>query len=110
MDSMNLPALLDGGWQQLSFGPFRAGVEICSLVSADDDTQPAVALLRYAPGASVPAHRHTGMETIVVLEGSQQDERGIYPAGSLVINHVGSVHSVQSPQGCVVLIQWDRPV
>jgi anti-sigma factor ChrR (cupin superfamily) len=50
------------------------------------------------------------METILVLEGSQSDELGHYPAGSLVANPEGSVHSVTSEEGCVVLIQWTRPV
>ena len=89
-----------------AFEPFREGVEICHLRRSD----PAVALLRYAPGASVPRHRHTGLETILVLEGTQSDERGQYETGSLVLNPAGSEHSVWSDPGCVVLIQWERPV
>jgi len=27
-----------------------------------------------------------------------------------VLNPEGTVHSVRSEEGCVVLIQWDRPV
>ncbi len=69
-----------------------------------------MALLRYAPGASVPRHRHAGLETVIVLDGEQSDERGSYPAGSLVLNAEGSAHSVRSEGGCVVLIQWQRPV
>jgi anti-sigma factor ChrR (cupin superfamily) len=90
----------------MRFAPFRDGVEICRL-RADD---PAVALLRYAPGAAVPRHMHTGLETILVLEGAQSDERGHYPAGTLVLNPTGTEHSVWSEGGCVVLIQWERPV
>jgi hypothetical protein len=55
--------------------------------------EPAIALLRYAPGAGVPAHLHPGMETILVLEGAQSDDRGRYPAGSLVVNPEGTAHS-----------------
>jgi len=99
-------AFAQGGWQDLEFGPFREGVEICTLLAGE----PAVALLRYAPGASVPKHLHRGLETILVLEGMQSDERGDYPVGSLVLNPEGTVHSVRSEEGCVVLIQWDRPV
>ena len=72
--------------------------------------QPSIALLRYAPGATVPRHKHIGVETIIVLEGSQSDEQGTYKAGSIVINPVGSEHSVWSDDGCVVFIQWDKPV
>lgn len=94
------------GWQSMTFEPFREGVEICRLYEGE----PAVALLRYAPGASVPHHSHTGLETIYVLDGSQTDERGHYGEGSIVLNPPGSAHSVWSNEGCVVLIQWDLPI
>jgi anti-sigma factor ChrR (cupin superfamily) len=101
-----LPALVAGGWRALPFEPFRDGVEICHLRRGE----PAVALLRYAPGAAVPRHLHTGLETILVLEGSQSDQNGTYGTGTLMMNPEGSVHAVRSDEGCVVLIQWDRPV
>jgi len=100
------PPLLDGGWRNFDFRYFREGVEIATLL----DGEPGVALLRYAPGAGVPRHRHTGLETILVLDGVQSDERGDYPAGSLILNPEGSIHSVWSEPGCTVLIQWNRPV
>ena len=103
---LHVAGMTGGGWRGLDFAPFREGVEICELKRGE----PAVALLRYAPGAAVPRHLHTGLETILVLEGVQSDERGDYPAGSLVLNPEGSTHSVWSEGGCVVLIQWDRPV
>lgn len=98
--------LAAGGWHDMPFEFFRDGVEICTL----RDSDPSVALLRYAPGARVPRHRHRGLESILVLEGTQIDDRGAYPAGSLMLNPEGSVHSVWSDTGCVVLIQWERPV
>ena len=105
-DPTHIAGLLAGGWRDAAFGPFREGVDICVLVAGE----PSVALLRYAPGASVPTHRHAGLETILVLEGAQSDERGRYPAGSLIANPEGTTHSVWSDEGCVVLIQWERPV
>jgi len=99
-------AIGTGGWRDFAFEPFRQGVEIHH-IRRDD---PAVALLRYAPGASVPRHLHTGLETILVLEGAQSDEHGTYPEGTLVLNPEGTVHSVWSEEGCTVLIQWERPV
>ncbi|WP_068114320.1 cupin domain-containing protein [Tropicimonas marinistellae] len=98
--------LLPEGWAEMPFEPFSEGVEICRLWAAG----PNVALLRYDKGASVRRHRHTGLETILVLEGSQSDERGRYGAGSLVLNPAGTAHSVWSDEGCTVLIQWERPV
>ena len=105
-EQVKIDALLNGGWRDLTFEPFREGIEICHVVEGE----PAIALLRYQRGAYAPLHKHRGLETILVLEGSQSDERGTYETGSLVINHEGTAHSVTSDDGCVVLIQWDRPV
>ena len=100
-----IPALPDA-LNRLTFEPFRDGVDIHHIKTG----APAVALLRYQPGASVPMHRHTGLETILVLEGAQSDERGTYTKGDYVLNPEGSPHSVWSDTGCIVLIQWERPV
>ncbi|WP_299649899.1 cupin domain-containing protein [uncultured Tateyamaria sp.] len=97
---------LTGSLHDLPFEPFRTGVDIHHIQTG----VPAVALLRYAAGARVPRHRHTGLETILVLEGEQSDERGTYSKGAFVLNPEGSTHSVWSKTGCVVLIQWERPV
>lgn len=102
----HLPGFLASGWKTRAFQPFRPGVEISWIRTGE----PGVALLRYAAGARVPSHIHDGLETILVLDGSQIDERGIYGAGSLVLNEAGTSHSVWSDEGCVVLIAWERPV
>lgn len=93
-------------WRDLPFVPFREGVDVHYI----KEGAPSLAVLRYAPGARVPLHLHTGLETILVLEGSQSDERGDYPKGALVLNPEGTSHSVWSETGCAVLIQWERPV
>ncbi len=98
--------LVPDGWQNMTFEPFRDGVEICHLGRGGPD----VALLRYAPGASVPRHRHQGLEVIIVLSGSQSDDHGRYRAGDVVLNPKGTEHEVWSVDGCTVLIQWERPV
>lgn len=92
----------------LDFQELRPGVDIHVLYDAPDGER--VAVLRYAPGAVVPAHRHEGHEYIYVLEGEQSDERGSYGAGSLVVNEPGTMHRVASASGCLVLIFWQRPV
>ena len=93
-------------WHDLPFERFREGVEIHHITQGS----PAVAILRYAPGATVPRHLHTGLETILVLDGVQSDEQGDYPKGTLILNAEGTTHSVWSDTGCAVLIQWERPV
>ncbi|MCJ7873866.1 cupin domain-containing protein [Marinovum sp. 2_MG-2023] len=105
-DPKSFQNLLPDDWANLPFEPFREGVEICHLWRGGPD----VALLRYAPGASVPRHRHTGLETILVLAGTQSDDTGSFAAGSLVFNPNGTEHRVWSDEGCTVLIQWEKPV
>jgi anti-sigma factor ChrR (cupin superfamily) len=94
--------------ERLPFQMLREGVEIHVLHDSSDGARAAV--LRYAPGASVPTHRHEGYEYIYVLQGEQSDERGSYSAGSFVVNEPGMTHRVSSRGGCVVLILWQRPV
>ncbi|KQV81461.1 cupin domain-containing protein [Rhizobium sp. Root1220] len=101
--------LTSGGWKDLPFEPFRGDVTIHWIKPFEGD-QPGVALLKYQAGATVPRHRHEGLETILVLKGTQSDEAGDYGEGSYVVNAAGTEHSVWSDAGCVVLIQWDRPV
>lgn len=101
--------LAAGGWKDLEFGPFRDGVTLHWIKPFESD-QPGVALLKYEAGAVVPRHRHEGLETILVLQGTQSDEAGDYGPGTYIVNAAGTEHSVWSDTGCVVLIQWDRPV
>ena len=67
--------LVQGGWRDLDFEPFRHGVTVHWLHRGTGD-EPTVAILKYLPGARVPKHRHAGLETILVLAGIQSDEKG----------------------------------
>lgn len=98
-----------GDLKNISWSPFHEGIEIHQLYGVPEDGASA-ALLRYAPGARVPKHKHKGFEHILVLEGSQQDEQAAYLAGTLLINGPGSGHSVASKTGCIVLAIWEKPV
>jgi anti-sigma factor ChrR (cupin superfamily) len=95
--------------ERLSWEPLREGVEIHRIYGGGAD-DPAAALLRYRPGAEVPWHLHAGVEHILVLAGTQEDGRGRYGPGTLVVNPAGTSHSVRSPEGCLVLAIWERPV
>ncbi|MDX8524152.1 cupin domain-containing protein [Mesorhizobium sp. MSK_1335] len=109
MPNLSFAGLLDGGWRELAFEHFREGITVHWLLRGDP-VEASVAILKYQPGAGVPRHRHVGLETIVVLEGTQNDENGSYAVGSVILNPVGTEHSVWTEKGCVVLIQWDLPV
>ena len=90
--------LLHGGWRVLPYEYFRDRISVHWLVRGNEG-EPCVAVLKYEPGASVPRHRHAGLETIMVLDGIQSDENGDYVTGSLVLNAVGTEHSVWSKDG-----------
>ncbi len=66
-------------------------------------------LVRVAPGAKLPAHRHVGVEQSFVLAGTLVDEDGTCGAGNFVWRKPGSVHTAWSPDGCVVLAIFERP-
>jgi len=60
-------------------------------------------LVRYAPGAVIPRHRHLGDEQIFVIEGSVSDETGTCKAGDYARRPPGCVHTVRSASGALVL-------
>lgn len=100
-------------FSSLRWEPFRPGVEVSRIYGgpeSSDPNGPTAALLRYAPGARIPHHDHTGYEHIVVLWGSQRDERGTYTAGTCLIHGDNTGHAVASDDGCVVLAVWLSPV
>lgn len=106
VDSIRYTELLAGGWKHLEFQPFKPGIEVHFVLRGE----PEIAILKYAPGAAAPLHLHPAPESILMLDGSQSDERGTYHAGDLVVNLPGSQHSVKSTDGCVALLQWAKPV
>ena len=99
---------LDKEADLLEWQTFRDGIEIYPIYA--DEAGCSSALLKYAAGSSIPLHRHTGYEHILILSGSQSDEKQIYSKGDLVISAPGSSHSIQSEEGCIVLAIWEKPV
>jgi len=109
-DPLVFPSLLARAQaQDLAWRPFRPGVDIVTLYGVVGETR-AAALLRYQAGAVIPRHDHSGLEHILVLQGTQEDDRGVYPMGTLVVRGSGMSHTVKSSEGCVVLAMWDSPV
>ena len=112
---MNSPIALTGLFDvvkqadQLPWQPFREGVEIYRLYGDGVKGSTAV-LLRYQAGSKVPLHEHPGYEHLLILAGSQEDERGSYEAGTLIINPPGTRHRVVSSAGCIVLAIYEKPV
>lgn len=67
------------------------------------------ALIRWAPGASLPLHEHVDIEQTFVLEGSLCDEEGECKAGQYVWRPSGSRHRAWAPNGCLLLAVFLKP-
>ncbi len=94
----------DFQWQ-----PLRDGVQI-SYLYQEPNEGPSAALLCYEPEAKVPNHYHLGFEHIFILAGSQEDDNGEYKQGSLLIHKKDTNHQIYSPNGCLALAIWEKPV
>ena len=94
---------------RIAWEPFRDGVEIHRLYG-DGISGPTAALLHFRKESSVPLHVHEGYEHILVLAGSQRDEFGNIPAGTLRIHPPGTSHRVTSEAGCLILAIYEKPV
>ena len=66
-------------------------------------------LLKWAPGARLPMHRHPEIEQTWVLEGSFYDHDGICRAGEYVWRTPGSIHETFSDTGAVILAIYRKP-
>jgi anti-sigma factor ChrR (cupin superfamily) len=75
----------------------------------DTDGRHKAVLMRYAPGAVIPRHRHIGDEQIWVLEGSVADDTGVCSAGNYARRPPGCVHTVTSPAGALVFAVISGP-
>lgn len=89
--------------------PFRPGVTAHWLYGDFGGGASAV-LLRYEAGARVSLHEHLGFEYMLVLEGDQYDEDGVYPEGTFAAHPPGTRHSPGSRNGCIALLIYELPV
>lgn len=81
------------------------GVDRRMLDRIGDEVARATSIVRYAPGSSFSAHKHTGGEEFIVLEGVFQDEHGDYPAGTYVRNPPTTSHTPRSENGCTIFVK-----
>lgn len=93
----------DGDWQ-----PFLPGVEIKVLHHRE---QTLSYLLRLAPGASLPPHRHPQDEECVVLEGRLQiGSHTRIDAGGYHLAHRGALHAtVRTDTGATIFLRGAVP-
>ncbi len=61
-------------------------------------------LLRFAKGATYPAHEHPGGEEYYMLDGDLRDGGRTYGRNAYVFHPPGSVHAPSSPGGAEILV------
>ncbi|MGZ6143455.1 MAG: cupin domain-containing protein [Myxococcales bacterium] len=66
-------------------------------------------LLKWAPGARLPIHKHPEIEQTWVLSGSFSDHEGTARAGEFVWRTPGSVHETRSDEGAIILAIYRKP-
>ena len=75
----------------------------------DKATERRALLVRFEPGATLPAHRHVGDELIFLIEGANSDESGVVATGQMNYRPNGCVHTVTTQHGATVLaVVWGR--
>jgi quercetin dioxygenase-like cupin family protein len=95
--------------QDMDWVPTRfAGVSI-KVLYEDKEKGEMTCLLKWAPGTSLPMHKHPEIEQTYVLEGSLYDHDGICRAGEYVWRRVGSFHETHSDEGAVLLAIYRKP-
>jgi anti-sigma factor ChrR (cupin superfamily) len=94
----------DMDWTPTQF----AGVSI-KVLYEDKEKGETTCLLKWAPGTSLPMHKHPEIEQTYVLEGSFYDHDGICRAGEYVWRRAGSFHETHSDEGAVILAIYRKP-
>lgn len=86
--------------------PWRPGlVEGLSVMPLHSYEVEHTALVRWAPGTRFQPHTHPGGEEIFVLEGTFEDEDGVYPRGTWLRNPSYSRHQPFSRKGCIIYVK-----
>lgn len=78
------------------------GVEAKTLL-LDPGTGLVTALIRMAPGATLPDHEHVAIEQTYVLEGRLVDHDSQAGPGEFIWRPAGSRHAAHAPEGCLLL-------
>ena len=96
-------------WKPLA-EPGVSGVFV-KVLRFDRDTRRApTILLKFAAGATYPAHDHPGGEEVFVIEGDLKLGKDHLYAGDYLYTPPHGKHAVRSETGCVVLVSVPEEV
>ena len=84
--------------------PGRAGADLHTIYTTDQERPATAFLVRMHPGAHGDLHEHLDFELMFVLAGELRNDNGDrYTTGDLIVERPGSVHQVTTDTGCTVL-------
>jgi len=91
-------------WSEPEWGEVAPGIE-CKLLATDTERHRVSMLVRLAPGASYPAHTHTGAEELHLLDGELWiDQRKLFPGDYNYGAPGAGDERVWSETGCTCLL------
>jgi len=68
-------------------------LEPAEIVRGGEAPKDTTVLVRMEPGFGYPAHRHLGLEQVLILQGGYRDETGEHGLGSYLRYEAQSVHA-----------------
>ncbi|GAB4150526.1 MAG: hypothetical protein Tsb0016_22240 [Sphingomonadales bacterium] len=81
-----------------------AGENFMKIVSIDEDAKQVVLLVKFAPHAIYPKHKHVASAVAHTLAGEWEYEEGTLPVGAWAIEPPGTDHTpIVSAQGATIL-------
>ncbi len=89
-------------WHQTNFHGIWFG---CFESDHEVQNHPVTMLTRFDPGGFFPKHGHPGGEEILVLQGHFEDETGVHPPGTYMLNPEGFIHRPHSEEGCLTFVK-----
>ncbi len=75
------------------------------LLRRDEQTGDGTVFIRMQPGCGYPAHRHLGVEEVLILQGGYCDQKGQHRAGAYIVNDAGSTHhpvALEGTEDCIM--------
>lgn len=92
-------------FNSIDWNPTRYPGIFLNILRRDERTGDATVLIRMQPGQGYPAHRHVGLEEVLILQGGYRDNRGEHRAGDYILNEGDSAHAPVALEGedCIML-------
>jgi putative transcriptional regulator len=92
-------------FNSIDWNPTRYSGISLNILRRDENTGDATVLIRMQPGHGYPAHRHVGLEEVLIMQGGYRDSRGDHRAGDYILNEGDSAHAPIALDGedCIML-------